>query len=106
MNDNTAMQLRKLKDADGNYLWNSQNDTIFGKKIFISEYMPDVLAGNKAIAFGDFSYYWTVFRKRISVRTLTEKFAINNQIGYLAIEFLDGKLIRKDAVKVLKISES
>lgn len=104
MNDNTTMALRKLKDKDGNYLWNSNNDTTLGKQVFISEYMPDAGTGAKPIAFGDFSYYWTILRKRISVRSLTEKFALNNQIGYLAFEFLDGKLIRRDAVKVLQIS--
>ena len=39
MNDETAMALRKLKDADGNYLWRSTDDTIFGKKVIISEFM-------------------------------------------------------------------
>lgn len=103
MNDNTAMALRKLKDKDGNYLWNNSNDTILGKQVLISEFMPDADAGAKPIAFGDFSYYWAIFRKRISVRSLTEKFVLNNQIGYLAFEFLDGKLVRRDAVKVLQI---
>ena len=42
MNDVTALALRKLKDADGNYLWNSNNDTILGKPVYISEFMPDV----------------------------------------------------------------
>lgn len=57
MNDGTALALRKLKDADGNYLWNQANDTILGKQVIISEYMPDIEVGTKPIAFGDFSYY-------------------------------------------------
>ena len=103
MNDKTALALRKIKDADGNYIWNHNNDTILGKPVQISEFMPDVEAGKKAIAFGDFSYYWFISRSPVSLRTLTEKFAIHDQVGYLALEFLDGKLIRKDAVKVLQI---
>ncbi len=39
MNDKTALALRKLKDNDGNYLWNQANDTILGKQVIISEYM-------------------------------------------------------------------
>ena len=59
--------------------------------------------GAKPIAFGDFSYYWIIDRKPVSVRTLIERFAVLGQVGYLAFKFLDGKLIRRDAVKVIQI---
>lgn len=104
MNDDTALALRTLKDKDGNYLWNQSNDTIFSKPVYISEFMPDIASGNKAIAFGDFGYYWIVNRSNIAVRTLGEKFALRQQTGYLANEFLDAKLIRSEAVKVIQIS--
>ena len=103
MNDRTALTLRTLKDANGNYIWNHSNDTILGKKVVISEFMPDAENGNKPIAFGDFSYYWIVDRKATSIRTLVELFAELGQIGYLAYKFLDAKLIRKDAIKVIQI---
>ena len=103
MNDKTALALRTLKDADGNYLWNSGNDTILGKHVRVCEFMPDAIPGNKPIAFGDFSYYWAVLRAPFSLRTLTEKFVLHDQIGYLALEYLDGKLVRRDAVKVLQM---
>ena len=106
MNDGTALALRKLKDADGNYLWNQANDTILGKQVIISEYMPDIEVGTKPIAFGDFSYYWIVGRKPVSVRTLLEKFAVYDQIGYLAFEFLDGKLVGKEAIKVIQMADA
>ena len=103
MNDKTALALRTLKDADGNYLWNSGNDTILGKPVRVCEFMPDAIPGNKPIAFGDFSYYWAVLRAPFSLRTRTEKFVLYDQIGYLALEYLDGKLVRRDAVKVLQM---
>lgn len=103
MNDETAFALRRVKDADGNYIWNHNNDTILGKEVLISEYMPNASAGTSPVAFGDFSYYTIVDRDHTSVKALHEKFAMNSQIGYLAVEFLDGKLVRPDAVKVLKI---
>lgn len=56
--------------------------------------MPDIETGTKPIAFGDFSYYWIVGRKPVTVRTLLEKFVLYDQIGYLAFEFFDGKLVR------------
>ena len=106
MNDETALVLRTLKDAAGNYLWNHANDTILGRKVLISEYMPGIQTGSKPIAFGDFSYYWIVGRRPVSIRPLVETFAALGYIGYLAYEFLDGKLIRSEAIKVMKISDT
>lgn len=104
MNDETALALRTLKDDSGNYIWNHANDTILGKKVCISEFMPGTGFGSKPIAFGDFSYYWIVGRRPISIRTLTEQFANVDCIGYLAYEFLDGKLVRPEAIKVLQVT--
>ena len=96
----------KAEDNDGNYLWNQANDTILGKQVIISEYMPDIETGTKPIAFGDFSYYWIVGRKPVTVRTLLEKFVLYDQIGYLAFEFLDGKLVRNEAIKVIQMADA
>ena len=104
MNDETAMALRTMKDNAGNYLWRDSDDTIFGKKVEITEFMAGTEAGNKPIAFGDFSYYWMVGRTPVSVRPITENFAVYDQIGYLAFEFIDGKLIRPDAIKVIQMA--
>ena len=103
MNDKTALALRTLKDNAGNYLWRDSDDTILGKKVIMSEFMPDAESESKPIAFGDFSYYWVIGRRPIGVRTLSEKFAALDQLGYLAYEFLDGKLIRPEAVKVIQM---
>ena len=104
MNDKTALALRKLKDNTGNYIWNNADNLILGKPVIISEYMPDAEEGNKPIAFGDFSYYWIVKRTPVSCKILQELFALRHQTGYLAFEFIDGKLIRTDAVKVIEMA--
>lgn len=103
MNDDTALTLRTLKDENGNYIWDQANDTILGKRVVICNDMPDADSGEKPVAFGDFSYYWIVKRSPVAVKVLVERFALNGQIGYLAHEFLDGKLVRRDAVKALKV---
>ena len=105
MNDETAYALRTLKDDSGNYIWNHANDTILGHKVYISEFMPNAESGSKPIAFGDFRYYWVVGRQPVSVRTLVEKYITIDCTGYRAYEFLDGKLVRPEAIKVLKIEE-
>ena len=103
MNDTTAIALRKLKDADGNYLWNQANDTILGKTVVISNDMPDADSGKKPILFGDLSYYWIIDRSPVSMKVLQELFAAKNQVGYLCNEYLDARLIRSEAVKVIAI---
>ena len=104
MNDETALALKKLKDDAGNYLWRGSDDTIMGKPVMISEYMPNAEAGSKPILFGDFSYYWIVKRTPVTVKMLRELFTLHSQIGYLAFELIDGRLVRREAVKALQIT--
>ena len=105
MNAKTALALRTMKDKDGNYLWNQANDTILGKKVYISNEMPDIAAGKKPIAFGAFSFYSIVDRAPISVSVLSEAFSATEQVGYLGHEYLDAKLLRTEAVKVIQVTE-
>lgn len=71
MNDETALALRTLKDSAGNYLWRNSDDAILGKRVIISEYMPNAESkDSKPIAFGDFSYYWVICRSPVSQDTL------------------------------------
>ena len=102
MNDETALKLKTLKDANGQYLWNQNSDTILGKPVLISEFMP---SEGKPIAFGDFSYYYIVDRLPLTVRTLHQLLAMQQKVGFLGVELLDGLLIRPEAVKVLRVSE-
>ena len=105
MNDRTALAVRKLKDEDGNLLWNKDKDTILGKKVIISNYMPDIEAGKKCVAFGDFSFYWIINESDFTVRVLKDYYALQQMVGYLSKFFLDGKLLRPEAIKVLKVAQ-
>ena len=107
LNDTTVKLLRILKDGDGQYLWRpgiTENapDTILGHRIVTSEFMPGVSAANKSIAFGDFSYYWIADRQGRTFKRLNELYATTGQIGFLASQRLDGKLILPEAIKVLQ----
>ena len=103
MHDDTAMQLRLLKDNAGNYLWNASNDTIFGKPVVTSPYMPEIAAGAKPIVFGDLSYYWIVERQPLSIKRFNELYVLQGQIGFAGHERIDGKLIQPDAVRILQV---
>ncbi len=107
MNDSTVQFLRKLKDGNGVYIWQpslllNTPDTILGRPVVISRYMPEIAPGNKTIAFGDLSYYWIADRQGRSFRRLDELFAVTGQVGFRGSERVDGKLILPEAVKVLQ----
>ena len=103
MNDETAYYLRTLKDEGGNYIWNHTNDTILGKPVHICNDMPSIGAGDKPIAFGDFSYFWIIDRKPFAMRSLTEVLMPQQQVGYVGYETIDAKLIRPEAVCVMQM---
>lgn len=53
------------------------------------------------MAFGDVSYYWIADRQGRSFKRLNELFATTGQVGFLASQRLDGKLVLPEAVKLL-----
>ena len=106
MNDETALALRRMKDDAGHPLWNPSDSLLLGKPVFIANDMLSAEAGKTPINFGDFRYYWIIERSPASVRVLKERFTLVEQIGYLATEFLDGRLIRREALQGLKINAS
>lgn len=106
LNDSTIKAIRKLKDNNGQYLWQPSMvagtpDTILGRPVKTSAYMPAIAAGAKTIAFGDFSYYWIADRQGRSFKRLNELYAANGQVGFLGSQRVDGKMILPEAVKVL-----
>ena len=106
LNDSTIKAVRKLKDSTGQYLWQPSlmagtPDTLLGRPVKTSTYMPVIAAGAKTIAFGDFSYYWIADRQGRSFKRLNELYAANGQVGFLGSQRVDGKLVLSEAVKVL-----
>ena len=111
LNDTTVKALRKLKDNNGNYIWQpsvqaGQPNMILNRPYHTSAYVPEVAAGAKVMAFGDFSYYWIADRQGRSFKRLNELFAANGQVGFLASQRVDGKLILSEAVKTMAIKGS
>lgn len=108
MNDATVSILRKLKDSNGAYLWQpsvqaGQPDRLLGYEIHTSPYVPTVSASAFAIAFGDFNNYWIADRAGKTVQRLNELYATNGQIGYIATERVDGKVILPEGIQLLKM---
>ena len=107
MNDATVKSIRKLKDGSGQYLWQPSitagtPDTILNRPVYTSSYVPTIAAGAKTIAFGDFGYYWIADRQGRSFKRLNELFATTGQVGFMATQRVDGKLILPEAIKLLQ----
>ena len=108
MNDATISLIRKLKDNNGAYLWQpsvqaGEPDRLLGYEIYTSPYVPTVAADAFTVAFGDFKNYWIADRAGRTVQRLNELYATNGQIGYVATERVDGKVILAEGIQLLKM---
>ena len=111
MNDSTVKAIRKLKNGNGDYLWQpsltaGQPDMLLNRPVYTSGYMPAIAAGKKAILFGDLGYYWVADREGRSFKRLNELYAANGQVGFQSSERVDGKLVLAEAVKVLAMKSA
>jgi HK97 family phage major capsid protein len=111
MNDATVALLRKLKDNNGAYLWQpsvqaGQPDKLLGYPLYTSPYAPIVEGGALAVAFGDFKNYWIGDRAGRTVQRLNELYATNGQVGYVATERVDGKVILPEGIQLLQMKAS
>lgn len=115
-NETALLQLMLLKDKNDNYIWKpgleiGKPDTILGHEIYTSTYMPSIEgdttndAGKKVLLFGDFSYYWIADRTNRTMRRLNELYAVNDQVGFIGTQRVDGKLILPEAMKVLAMGD-
>ena len=108
MNDATIAAIRKLKDGNGVYLWQpslqaGEPDKLLGYDLYTSPYVPQVEAGAYAVAFGDFKNYWIADRAGRTVQRLNELYSTNGQVGFVATERVDGKVILPEGIKLLKM---
>ena len=66
--------------------------------------LPDSILGKQPILFGDLSYYWIVERSPLTIKVLNELYSREGQVGFLGFERVDGRLIRPEAVKTIKMA--
>ena len=108
-NETLLLQLMKLKDGNGNYIWKpgldtAKPDTILGRPIRTSTFMPTMSAGERVLLFGDLKNYWVADRQNRTFRRLNELYARTDQVGFLTTQRVDGRLILPESVKVLKMA--
>ena len=104
MNRRTVAAVRKLKDADGRYLWrpgmNGEAQTIFGYPVTELEDMPDIGTGNAAIAFGDFRRGYLI-ADRQGARVLRDPYSAKPYVLFYTTKRVGGGVQNFDAIKVM-----
>ena len=109
MHPSTFTTLKKLKDATGQYLL--QNDftsampyRILGKPVYLSDNMPTISSGKKAVLYGDLSGLAVNFREDISIQILQEKYATMHAMGIVSWFEFDSDVIDHQKLAVLVMS--
>ncbi|MEM7643468.1 MAG: phage major capsid protein [Pseudomonadota bacterium] len=110
MNSKTAGAVRKMKDADGRFLWTDsltagQPSQLMGYPVLIAEDMPDIAADQVAIAFGDFGAGYTI-AERPDLRVLRDPFSAKPHVLFYATKRVGGDVTDFAAIKLLKVGES
>lgn len=108
MNSKTAGAVRKMKDADGRFLWSdslaaAEPARLMGYPVLIAEDMPDISADATAIAFGDFGAGYTI-AERPELRVLRDPFSAKPHVLFYATKRVGGNISDFDAIKLLKFS--
>jgi HK97 family phage major capsid protein len=110
MNRKTQADIRKFKDADGNYLWRppataGQPASLMGFPIAEAEEMPDVAASSLSLAFGDFRTGYLVV-DRAGVRILRDPYSAKPYVLFYTTKRVGGGVQNFEAIKLVKFAAS
>lgn len=107
MNSTTLAAVRKLKTADGAFLWQpgmveGQPNRLLGYPVIEAEHMPDVAGGAFPIAFGNFRNGYLI-AERSATQVLRDPFTNKPFVHFYATKRIGGKVLDSAAIKLLKI---
>ena len=108
MNSKTAGAVRKMKDADGRFLWSDglaagEPARLMGYPVLVAEDMPDIASGAYAIAFGDFAAGYTI-AERPDMRILRDPFSAKPHVLFYATKRVGGGVSDFKAIKLLRFA--
>lgn len=106
MNAATLADIRKFKDADGNFIWRpglveGQADTLLGYPVVEAEDMPDIATDSLSVAFGNFDRGYTI-AERTGTRVLRDPYSNKPYVNFYATRRVGGAVVNSDAIKLLK----
>ncbi len=108
MNRHTLSAVRKMKDADGAYIWQpsaeaGQPSTLVGYPVVEAEDMPDMAADSLSIAFGDFQSGYLIV-DRVGIRVLRDPYSSKPYVLFYTTKRVGGGVKDFDAIKLLKFA--
>ncbi len=110
MNRKTQAEIRKLKDANGNYLWQPAatadgRASLMSFPIAEAEDMPDIASGSTSVAFGDFRRGYLIV-DRLGVRVLRDPYSSKPYVLFYTTKRVGGGVQNFEAIKLLKFAVS
>lgn len=104
----TLAEVRKLKDGNGNYLWqpdfqNKQSGTLLGADVVEAEDMPTIATDSLSIAYGDFNAAYQIVDRQ-GIRILRDSFTAKPYVKFYTTKRVGGDVVNFEAIKLLKFS--
>lgn len=108
MNRASESVVRKMKDADGAYLWQPSSkpgepSTLMGFPVAESEDMPDIANNADAIAFGDFRRGYLIV-DRLGIRVLRDPYSSKPYVLFYTTKRVGGGVQDFNAIKLLRFA--
>lgn len=106
----TQAEIRKIKDADGNYIWQPANrpgeqPSLLGYPVTEVEDMPTIGSDSLSIAFGDFNRGYLIV-DRLGLRVLRDPYSSKPYVLFYTTKRVGGGVQDFDAIKFLKFGTS
>lgn len=108
LNRTTQGAIRKLKDGQGNYLWQpsyvaGQPATIAGYPVTTVAGIPNIAANAISVMFGDFKRGYQIV-DRTGVRVLRDPFTNKPFVQFYTTKRVGGGLLNPDVLKAMKVN--
>lgn len=115
LNRTVLKAIRKLKDGNGNYIWQPDGQigrtvvggnpsTLLDRPYIVSEFAPNnTTSGSYAALFGDLSYFWIARGDGLRIKVLDQLYAANYQVGYRCLATMDAAPQLEEAFVRLKV---
>lgn len=108
MNSSTAAAIRKMKTADGAFIWQpgiaaGQPSTLLGYPVVECEDMPDIAANSLSVAFGNFKAGY-IITEQGSTNILRDPYTKKPYVYFYATKRVGGQVVNSEAIKLLKFA--
>ncbi|MGQ3674262.1 phage major capsid protein [Xanthobacter sp. TB0139] len=107
LNRASLRECRKLKDGDGNYLWQpafaaGQPSTLLGEAVVEMPGMPDIAAEALPVLYGDMAATYLIV-DRLGISVLRDELTRKPYVGFYTRKRVGGGVVNPEPMRALKI---